>query len=664
MSLRVVRGACPHDCPDTCSMLVTVDGDRATKVRGDPSHGTTAGFLCAKVNRYLDRTYHPDRLLHPMVRSGPKGAGQFRRVSWDEALHRVKVGLQSVSRPEAVLPYSYSGTLGLVQNGSMDHRFFHRLGASQLDRTICSTCGSETLDQVLGTRQGPPMDTLEDARTIILWGTNTLTSNVHLWPVLQRARAQGAHLVVIDPRRTETAARADAWLAPRPGTDAALAYGMMRAVLEDGLEDQAYLEAHTSGHEALRARVMEQWTVERAAELSGVPEADIRSLARRFAETQPAVVRLNYGLQRHAGGGAAVRAILHFVTLVGAWRHRGGGALLSTSRFYPTDGAALARPDLMPLPRPRVVNMNELGWALGPDGGVECLFVWASNPAAVAPDQEAVLRGLTREDLFTVVHELFMTDTARYADVLLPATSQLEQLDVHKSYGHVDVLFNEPSIPPLGEAVPNTELFRRLAARMGFDEPCFLEDDETLARQAFRWNAPEMAGIDIETLRKNGPQRLKVPDAPFAAPKRPIDLTVPDGGDGYTPPAEIGVDSAFPLALISPPAHHFLNSSFANLDFAVGREAEPELAMHPDDATPRGLTDGAEVQIRNDRGRFQAKLRVTQDVRPGVVVAPSIWWNGKTKTARNANAVTSQRLTDIGRGATFYDCAVQVEAAN
>jgi anaerobic selenocysteine-containing dehydrogenase len=663
MSLRVVRGACPHDCPDTCSMLVAVDGDRATKVRGDPEHGTTAGFLCAKVNRYLDRTYHPERLLYPMVRTGPKGTGAFCRVSWDEALERVKEGLHSASRPQAVLPYSYSGTLGLVQNGSMDHRFFHRLGASQLDRTICSTCGSETLDQVLGSRRGPPMDTLDDARTIILWGTNTLTSNVHLWPVLQRARAQGAQLVAIDPRRTETAGRADAWIAPRPGTDAALAYGMMRAVLEAGLEDRAYLEAHTQGYEALRERVMSLWPIARAAEISAVPEAEIRDLALRFAERQPSVVRLNYGLQRHAGGGAAVRAILHFATLVGAWRQRGGGALLSTSGFYPTDGATLGRPDLMPDPPPRVVNMNELGWALGPEGGVECLFVYASNPAAVAPDQEAVLRGLAREDLFTVVHELFMTDTARYADVLLPATSQLEQLDIHKSYGHVDVSFNEPSIAPLGEAVPNTELFRRLAARMGFDEPCFSDDDETLARQAFRWDAAEMAGIDLDTLRREGPQRLNVPDTPFAIPERPIDLRIPEGEDGYTPPAEIGAGAAFPLALISPPAHHFLNSSFANLDFAVGRESEPELAMHPDDASPRGLEDGTQVQIRNHRGRFQAKLCVTEDVRPGVVVAPSIWWSGHTMTARNANAVTSQRLTDIGRGATFYDCAVEVEPA-
>ncbi|MEM1025119.1 MAG: molybdopterin oxidoreductase family protein [Myxococcota bacterium] len=664
MSPRVIRGACPHDCPDTCSMLVTVEGTRARRVRGNPKHRTTAGFLCAKVNRYLDRTYHPDRILHPMVRSGAKGEAQFRQVSWNEALDRVKEGLQRVSRPEAILPYSYSGTLGLIQNGSMDHRFFHRLGASQLDRTICSTCGSETLDEVLGTRRGPPMDTLDRARTILLWGTNTLTSNVHLWPVLQRARTQGAHMVAIDPRRTETAARADAWLAPRPGSDAALAYGMMRAVLEAELEDQDYLRAYTVGYEGLRARIMERWPLSRAAELTGLEASTIRELALRFAETQPSVVRLNYGLQRHAGGGAAVRAILHFVTLVGAWRHAGGGALLSTSRFYPTDVQALARPDLMPEPTPRTVNMNELGEALAPEGDVECLFVYASNPATVAPDQEAVLKGLAREDLFTVVHELFMTDTACYADVLLPATSQLEQLDIHKSYGHVDVLLNDPSIEPLGEAVSNTELFRRLADRMGFDEPCFQDDDETLVRQAFRWDAPEMAGIDVDVLRREGPQRLKVPDAPFAAPERPIDLRVPSGEDGYTPPAEIGLDPKHPLALISPPAHHFLNSSFANLDFAHGREREPELQMHPQDAQDRGLQEGHLVEIKNERGAFQAILQITEDVRPGVVIAPSIWWNGHTKTGRNANAVTSQRLTDIGRGATFYDCAVEVVAAD
>jgi anaerobic selenocysteine-containing dehydrogenase len=646
-------------------MLVTVDGDRAVKVRGDPEHPNTAGFLCAKVNRYLDRTYSPDRLLSPLRRVGPKGSGRFEPIGWDEALNLVAERLKALAdRPQAILPYSYSGTLGLIQNGSMDHRFFHRLGASQLDRTICSTCGSETLDQVLGARLGPEMGAFEHARTIFAWGTNTLTSNVHLWPAIERARAEGGQLVVIDPVRTRTAERADRWVPIRPGSDAALAYGLMRVVLDAGWEDASYLRHHTRGAERLMDTIRRDWTLDRAARSSGVDPEVIEELAHRFVHHRPAAVRLNYGLQRHAGGGAAVKAILSFVTLVGAWRDTGGGALLSTSGAYPVDTQRLARPDLMPDPPPRVVNMSRLGEALDPsfDPAVECLFVYASNPAAVAPDQEAVLRGLARDDLFTVVHEIFMTDTARYADVVLPATTQLEQLDIHKSYGHYDVLLNQPSIAPLGEAVSNTELFRRLATRLGFDEACFRDDDESLVEQAFRWNDPRMAGITVDRLRE-GPQRLSIPDAPLAAPERPIELD-PGPGDGFVPPAELDRDPRHPLALISPPAHHFLNSSFVNLDFARSREGEPTLLMHGDDAADRNLRPGTLVRIFNRRGEFRARLEVTEGLQPGVVCAPSIWWlslDGQPPR-RNANAVTSQRLTDVGRGATFYDCAVEVEA--
>ncbi len=658
-------------------MTVTVQGDRAVKVRGTPDHASTAGFLCAKVNRYLDRTYHPDRILFPMRRIGPKGAGRFERIGWSEAVNLVAQRLQRIAStdPQAVLPYSYGGTLGLIQNGSMDHRFFHRLGASRLDRTICATCGSEVLDDVLGSRVGPDMMSFERSRFILLWGTNTLTSNVHLWPAIERARADGAAVVVIDPIRTRTAERADRWIPIHPGTDAALAFGMMRVLLDEGLEDTDYLARYTEGAEELMSLVRSRWTVERASSICGVSPGTIRDLAGGFASTSPAAVRLNYGLQRHAGGGAAVKAILSFVTLAGAWRQPGGGALLSTSGAYPTDKQRLARPDLMPSPAPRIVNMTRLGEALssGFTPPVRCLFVYASNPAAVAPDQEAVLKGLSREDLFTVVHELFMTDTARYADVLLPATTQLEQLDIHKSYGHLDVLLNRPSIAPLGEAVSNTELFRRLAAAMGYDEPCLRESDEELIRQAFRWDDPRMAGISIETL-EGGPQRLRLPKdfAPFAQPTRRIRLwpdVAPGSEDGFRPPAELGTDRRFPLALISPPAHHFLNSTFVNLDFAKRREGRPTLLMHPEDATPRGLSNGAKVEVFNDRGGFIAELEVEDGaVMAGVVAAPSIWWTSMSEakdptdplTGRNANAVTSQRLTDVGRGATFYDCAVEV----
>lgn len=655
-------------------MRVTVENGRATKVSGDPDHETTRGFLCAKVNRYLDRTYSPDRLLHPMVRVGAKGEGKFERTDWDTALGLVAERLREVAArgPERILPYSYSGTLGLVQNGSMDHRFFHRLGASQLDRTICSTCGSEALDRVLGQRVGPDPVDVGRAETVLLWGTNTLTSNVHLWPVLRDAQARGARLVAIDPVRTRTAERADQWLAVHPGTDAALALGLIHALFRDGRVDEAYLQRAAVGRDRLEREARERWSVERASAVCGVSAADIEALAARLAADPRVCIRLNYGLQRHAGGGAAVRAIVALATVLGAWQHPGCGALLSTSGAFPKDGDRLARPDLMPAPRPRTVNMSQLGAALDPtvtsDPPVDALFVYASNPAAVAPDQNRVRAGLAREDLFCVVHELFMTDTARYADVLLPATTQLEQWDIHTSYGHYYVTANRPSIEPLGEAVSNAELFRRLAGRMGFTEDCFADDDRAIMDQAFRWDDPRMAGITVERLLDEGPLRLNLPRpfTPFADPRRPIDLA-PAELPLYVPPVEIGTaeeaPARYPLALVSPPAHHFLNSTFVNLRFARRDEPEPRLQMNPADADLRRLSSGRRVRVFNDRGAFVARLEVTEAVRPRVVCAPSIWWTSLTEDDRNANAVTSQRLTDVGRGATFYDCAVDVAAS-
>lgn len=677
MTLRTVRGACPHDCPDTCSMLVTVDDDtgRAVRVRGDPRHRTTGGFLCAKVNRYLQRTYSPDRILHPMRRVGPKGEGLFERISWDEALDLVAERLSEVAQsdPQRILPYSYSGTLGLIQNGSMDFRFFHRLGASLLDRTICSTCGSEALDEVMGSRLGPDMAEFAKAGTIVAWGTNLITSNVHIWPFVKKARANGARFVVIDPVRTRTAAQADEHLPIRPGTDAALALGLMHLIFRWNREDRAYLDAHCDGTGALEQEVRAHWPPERVAAMTGIPQPDLEAMARRLVDAPPVAIRLNYGLQRHAGGGAAVRAILALACVLGAWRHEGGGAMLSTSGAFPVDARRLGRPDLLPNPShpPRTINMTRLGEALDPQQTrppVDALFVYASNPAAVAPDGGAVRTGLLREDLFCVVHELFMTDTARHADVLLPATTQLEQLDIHKSYGHYDILLNSPSIEPLGEAVPNTELFRRLAARMGFDDPCFRQSDEELVRQAFRWSDPAMAGIDVDRLKREGPLRVKQPSAPFAqgAPAGRIQLALP-GRPFYVPPAENPDGEREPrpdlgLVLLSPPAHHFLNSTFVNLPFAKRAERGPKVRLHPRDARARSLQSGETVEIYNDRGAFRAELEITEDVRPGVACAPSIWWPSLAG-GTNANAVTSQRLTDVGRGATFYDCAVEVRSA-
>src|ERR671923_918189 len=491
--MQIVRGACPHDCPDTCAMLVTVVEGRATKVAGDPDHPFTQGFLCTKVNRYVERTYHPERLLRPLRRVGRKGEGRFEPISWDAALDEIAEGLTSIARspegPEAILPYSYAGTMGYVQSSSMDRRFFHLLGASKLDRTICSMAGTMGMRMTIGANIGADGEGIPESDLILLWGTNTLTSNPHLWPFVLRAREKGARVIAIDPIRTRTADQCDEWIAIRPGTDAALALGMMHVLFAEGMEDRDYLERYTLGEARLRERVRE-YPPSRVATITGIDEARIVDLARRYGRSRAAFIRVNYGLQRHKGGGMAVRTIACLPAIVGHWRRPGGGVQLSTSANFQFDKRALERPDLSP--PVRTINMIRLGEALTtPDAGiggppVRALVVYNSNPAAVAPDRGTVRRGLARDDLFTVVLEHFQTDTADYADILLPATTQLEHYDVHRSYGHLYVLGNNPAIAPVGESLPNSEVFRRLAARMGFDEPCFRDSDEDLCRIALK----------------------------------------------------------------------------------------------------------------------------------------------------------------------------------
>jgi anaerobic selenocysteine-containing dehydrogenase len=682
---RTVKAACPHDCPDTCAMEITVEGDRAVAVRGGDMPFTD-GVLCTKVARYLDRTYAPDRVLHPLRRVGPKGPGQGRweRISWDEALDLVAGRFRDIAAddPQGILPYSYAGTMGLVSYASMDRRFFHRLGASLLERTICSSAGGAGIALTLGASVGMDPENVVDARLILIWGSNPVVSNLHFWSRCQEAKRRGARLVCIDPWRNQTARRCNQWIAPRPGTDAALALAMMHVIIGEGLHDTDYIAAHTVGFEPLAARVAE-WTPERAAAICGVDAAVIRDLAREYATTRPAAIRINYGLQRHHGGGMAVRTLSCLPALTGAWRDPAGGLLLGTSGFYGFDHATLERPDLI-RGNPRSINMSAIGDALlQADPPIRAIYVYNSNPVAVAPDSNRVAAGFLREDLFTVVHDAFLTDTCDYADVVLPATTQLEQIDVHKSYGHLYVLANQPAIAPVGEARPNAEVFRQLARRMGFDEPCFSDDDETLARQALRSDHPRMQGIDWDTLSASGWQRLNVPRhwAPFAAGGFPTpsgrcefysERAAQAGLDplpGYTPPRESAEgDPALarrhPLAFLSPPARNFLNSTFGNLP--VGREpdAEPRAEIHPDDAAPRGIVDGAWLRLRNDRGSLRLRARVTEDVRPGVVVAQSIWWRKLAPDGNNANALTSQALTDLGGGATFYDCLVEAEPAD
>ena len=676
LSSNPVRGACPHDCPDTCALLTTVENGRAVRVQGNPAHRHTDGVLCAKVSKYAERTHHPERILTPLMRTGPKGSGQFTPVSWDEALAGIAARLGKIAArdPQAILPYSYAGTMGLVQGESMDRRFFHRLGASQLARTICATAGGEGLVHTLGGKVGMRVEFFAESRLIVIWGSNSIGSNLHFWRYAQQAKRAGARLVCIDPRRTETADKCHEHLQLLPGTDAALALALMHELIVHDWLDHDYIARYTQGWEALRARAL-QWPPERAAAVCGLPVAQIRQLAQDWGTTQPAAIRLNYGVQRAHGGANAVRAVACLPALTGAWRHRAGGLLLSSSGAFPVQRAALQRPDLLAGRTPRTINMVTIGDDLlrpaSPTFGpkIEALVVYNSNPVAVAPDSAKVVQGFAREDLFTVVLEHFQTDTADWADYILPATTQLEHWDVHLAYGHTDVLLNRPAIAPQGQARSNAQIFRDLARHMGFTAPCFEDSDEQLCRQAYG------EAVDFERLLAQGFVTLPGPEAPFAqggfpTPSGRCEFHSPrlaarglDPLPDYVPNHEApGQSPQYPLAMISPPARNFLNSSFVNVQSLRDIEGRPLLVIHPQDAAARGIADGSVVRVFNDRGSHACHAVVCERARPGVVNGLGIWWRKLGLDGTNVNQLTSQALTDLGEGPTFYDCAVQVEA--
>jgi len=677
-----VLGACPHDCPDTCSMVTTVQNGIAIKVHGNPNHPATGGALCTKVSRYTERTYHPERILQPLRRTGPKGAGQFEVVSWDDALSDIAARLKTISTngprgPERILPYSYAGTMGQVQGESIAARFFNQLGASQLDRTICAAAGGEGLVQTLGGKVGMRVEFFAESKLILIWGSNSIGSNLHFWRHVQTAKRSGAKVICIDPRRTETADKCHEHIALLPGTDAALALGLMHQLITHHWLDHDYIARYTTGWDVLRARALE-WPPERVAQVCGITVAQVESLARdygtAFLEGTPAAIRMNYGLQRVRGGGNAVRAIACLPALIGAWRHRAGGVLLSSSGTFPANKAALQRPDLLAGRTPRTINMSTIGddllrpasEAFGPT--VDAVIVYNSNPVAVAPESGKVVQGFAREDLFTVVLEHFHTDTADYADYVLPATTQLEHWDIHTSYGHTDVLLNKPSIAPLGQAKPNTQIFRELAQHMGFADPCFADDDQTLCKSAFG------STIDYAALERDGFVALPVKDAPFAEGGFPTpsgtcefvsQRQIAQGQDGlpdHVPNFEVPKpQDVYPLAMISPPARNFLNSTFVNVKSLRDVEGEPLLEMSAADAQARGIASGDVVRVFNARGSYQCTARVGERARAGVVNGLGVWWRKLGMDGTNVNELTSQRLTDMGGGPTFYDCAVQVE---
>ncbi|MBL8822676.1 MAG: molybdopterin oxidoreductase family protein [Planctomycetia bacterium] len=696
------RAVCPHDCPDTCGMTVHVSDGRAIDLRGDKNHPFTRGFLCVKVNRYLERVYHPDRLMFPLKRIGPKGDGSFTRITWQEAIDTIANRFTSISQssdgPQSILPYSYAGTMGQLQGNSLDRRFFHLSGASLLDRTICATAGTVGSTYTLGTRAAIDPETVIHSRCIINWGSNTSVTNMHLWSIMHQARKLGARIITIDPFKSKTAARSDWWIPIRPGTDGALALGMMHLIFQNRWQDDAFLRDHCIGAEALRERVLKEYPPDRVSQITGIPVSDLEQLTREYATKRPSLIRLNYGLQRHYGGGMAVRTICVLPAVVGAWRDQGGGALLSTSKLYGLPGHRLERPDLIP-PGTRTINMVNLAEALNgelPGPPVKALYVYNSNPAAICPDVERVWKGLAREDLFTVVHDLFMTDTAKWADIVLPATSQLEHFDLHHSYGHCYLQLNEPVIAPLGECKSNTDVFRLLARAMQLPAELFDLTDEDLARELLQptphpadalvkpERKPEgaenpLAGISLERLKKEGPVRLNIPVdyAPFATGYFPTasgkceiysSLLAEQGVDPlptYTPPAEDPLTNPvlsrkYPLQMVSPPSPSFLNSSFVNVASLRRDAGQATVILHEKDAELRGIRNNDWVKVYNDRGNYLAVAEVGQEVKAGTVVSQGIWWSEYTVDGKNANVTTSTRVTDLGGGATFFDNLVEI----
>jgi len=687
VATHTVRAACPHDCPDTCAMLVTVENGRAIRVQGDPDHPTTHGALCTKVSRYTERSYHPERVLTPLKRVGPKGSGQFAPVGWDEALADIAGRLKAIAArgpdaAQAILPYSYAGTMGLVQGEGMAARFFNKLGASFLDRTICSSAGGDALVLTYGAKVGMHVEHYAESRLIIIWGSNSITSNLHFWNYAQQAKRAGARLICIDPRRTETAEKCHQHIALKPGTDGALALGLMHELITHDWLDHDYISRHVQqgagGWPALRERAL-LWTPEKTAEVCGIGADEVRQLAQDYASLRPAAIRLNYGMQRVHGGGNAVRLVALLPCLTGAWRHRAGGMLLSASGWFrdARNDAALQRADLLVTEdgrrrQPRTINMSTIGDDLNRETSaefgpkIEAVIVYNSNPVAVAPESRKVAAGFAREDLFTVVLEHFLTDTADHADYVLPATTQLEHWDVHGTYGHTYVVLNQPAVLPVGQARSNAAIFRALARHMGYTEPCFSDDDEALARLAFK---PEV--VDFDLLLSQGWAKLPIADAPFAdggfpTPDGKVRIDVPGFGlPDHVPNHECAqttpeLAARYPLAMISPPARHFLNSTFVNVKSLRAIEGEPLVEIHAVDAKVRGVSDGMMVEVFNDRGVYLCRARVSPRARPGVVNGLGVWWRKLGAAGTNVNELTHQRLTDIGRAPSFYDCLVEV----
>ena len=709
MARTTVVGACPHDCPDTCSILTTVEDGKAIAVRGNPDHPFTRGRLCVKVNNYEERVYSDKRLLYPLRRVGPKGSKQFQRISWDEAIETIAKRWKSIiatDGAQAILPYSYLGTQGIINGLNVGDPLFNKLGATVSERTFCDSGSCTAYMMTIGPTPGVDPESFVHSKYILLWACNTLGTNSHHWPFIEQAKKAGAKLVVIDPVRTRTARLADWHIPIRPGTDAALALAMIHVIIKENLVDRDYIDKHTVGYDELAERAS-TYTPEFAAQETGIPVEDIVKLAREYATTPPAVVRIGVAVERHAGGGQTVRAIACLPGLIGAWKHVGGGLLQLPIWAFPVKWEVLMRPDLQP-EKMRVLN----SWRLGPaltgeldfDPPIKALFVYNANPMAMVTEQAKLEQGLEREDLFTVVSEHFLTDTAGYADIVLPATTQLEQKDIMFSWGHLYLSYNNPAIEPLGEAVSNTELFRRLAKAMGIEDPSFYRTDDEIIEASLDWTNPVLQGITLENVKAKGYARLTVPSADDWAPHREGNFPTPTGkcefkstitGGGnfvvplfrqgyngdqdgtpvdalphYIPPNENpqttpALAKRYPLSLITPKSHAFLNSNYGNLPAQTAQAGGEEQAvfLHPDDAEQRGIVAGAPIRVFNDRGAFEAFATISPDVMPGVVMAPAGYWHRSNRKGATVHALTPPAYADLGRAPTFSDVLVQVDLA-
>jgi anaerobic selenocysteine-containing dehydrogenase len=704
---RVVRGACPHDCPDTCAFIYDVKNGKLVDVTGDPDHPMTRGGLCVKLNGFAEHHYNPNRLLYPMRRTGPKGSGQYERISWDDALAEIKrrwTDITATYGSQAIMPHAYLGHQGTLNGLTAGDAFFNRLGSTVAEKTYCESGSSTAWIMTVGPSGGLDLESLAYAKYIIVWGMNMISTNLHAWPFILEAQKKGAKIVVIDPVRTRTAKQADWHVAIKPGTDGALALGMMNVIIAEGLVDYDYVEKYTLGFEELKERAA-NYPPERVAGITGIPAADIQKLAREYATTQPSAIRQGVAIERSRGGGQAIRAITCLPALVGAWRHVGGGTAEMPIWEFPTRFDRICRPDFIK-PGTRVINELDLGSALNGemplDPPIKSLFVYNSNPVSQAPAQAKIVQGLQREDLFTVVSELFITDTARYADILLPSTMQGEQYDLMVTWGHLYMMLNQPAIAAPGECIPNVELFRRLAKTMGFDDAYWDMTDDEMLLDFYDWGSPQLQGITLDLLKQKGYMRLNVGDPDKRVPHAEGNFKTPSGkcefkasaaANGnfvvpvwrsmyegmqpgepidplpdYIPPFESAgsnpeLAKRYPLSIVSPKPHAFLNTQYGNESRQRGRQGEQKILIHPTDARQRNIGEGTAVRVFNDRGAFEGLAELSEDLMPGLVMANVGYWPSLNRSGTSVNSISSDKHCTFGQAGSYSDNLVEVAVA-